>query len=213
MNFFSLFKRKILYKLKKKINIDHDNIDSSSLDKLLYHYGSDKSNIFKYTKEQGHGFSKYYQQHLDHLKHKEIKILEIGSYAGASASAFSKYFINSKIYCFDVNISKFIYNSKSIEVFGLDIKNEKKVIKTIDQIFVNKDDKYFDIIIDDGSHNLSDILIALKILFKFLDRGGIYIIEDYKYPNYYRYNKDVDDILIDKMLHKLKDKKKFSSKF
>ena len=55
-------------------------------------------------------------------------------------------------------------------------------------------------------------MIALKILFKFLDRGGIYIIEDYKYPNYYRYNKDVDDILIDKMLHKLKDKKKFSSK-
>ena len=42
-----------------------------------------------------------------------------------------------------MNISKFIYNSKSIEVFGLDIKNEKKVIRTIDQIFVNKNDKLF----------------------------------------------------------------------
>ena len=40
---------------------------------------------------------------------------------------------------------------------------------------------------------------------------GFYIIEDYKYPNYYRYNNDIDDILIDQMLDNLKRKKIFSS--
>ena len=92
MNFFSLFKRNILYKIKNKINIDLDNINRDTLDELFHYYGSDKANIFKKTQDQGHGFSGFYTQHLEHLKQREIKILEIGSYAGASASAFVKYF-------------------------------------------------------------------------------------------------------------------------
>ena len=39
-------------------------------------------------------------------------------------------------------------------------------------------DKELDIIIDDASHNLRDIIIAFSILFKKLKKGGIYIIED-----------------------------------
>ena len=44
---------------------------------------------------------------------------------------------------------------------------------------------FFDVIIDDGSHYLSDILYSLKTLFKYIEKGGLYIIEDYKHPNYY----------------------------
>ena len=50
--------------------------------------------------------------------------------------------------------------------------------------------KIFDIIIDDGSHkNLSDILFSIKYLFKILNKKGVYIIEDFKFPNYYKYNR------------------------
>ena len=35
----------------------------------------------------------------------------------------------------------------------------------------------------------------------------MYVIEDYKHPNYYTYNKDVNDILIDDLLSNLKNKK------
>ena len=84
MNFFSLFKRKILYKIKKKFNIDNDEINLSNLDELFKHYGSDKSN-------NGHGFSNFYIDYLKDLKDKDINILEIGSYAGSSAAAFTKY--------------------------------------------------------------------------------------------------------------------------
>ena len=72
MNFFSLFKRKILYKIKKKINIDLDGINKDTLDELLHYYGSDKANIFKKKQDQGHGFSGFYIQHLKHLKQREI---------------------------------------------------------------------------------------------------------------------------------------------
>ncbi len=212
MNFFSLFKRNILYKLKKKINIDLTNVNPSSLDKLFNHYGSDKANIFKKTQKQGHGFSKFYIENLKSFKQKKIKILEIGSYAGSSAAAFAKYFSNASIYCLDVNISKFIFSSKNIHVYGLDINNEKDLKKTLKIINLKSNSNYFDIIIDDGSHYLSDILFSIKMLFSYLKKGGLYVIEDFKHPNYYDYNKNIDHILVDHVLKNLKEKKFFSSK-
>ena len=98
MNFFSLFKRNIIYTLKKKISIDNDIVNNKSLDELFHHYGSDKANIFKKLNKKGHGYSNFYIKNLDNLKNKEINILEIGSYAGASAVAFAKYFTNANIF-------------------------------------------------------------------------------------------------------------------
>ena len=72
MNFFSLFKRSIIYKLKKKILIDNDNVSKQSLDELFHYYLSDKANIFKKTKKQGHGYSDFYTNQLDNLKKKKL---------------------------------------------------------------------------------------------------------------------------------------------
>ena len=211
MNFFSLLKRNLLYKLKKKISIDNHNIKKKSLDELFFQYGSDKANIFKPAEREGHGFSKFYINQLVSLKDKELNILELGSYAGASAAAFSKYFSNSKVFCFDINISNFKFTSKNIEVYGVDINNKSKILKILNKIFLNHKFKYFDLIIDDGSHKLSDILFSLKFFFEYLKIGGSYVIEDFKHPNYYEYNKDIDDILADKLLLKIKEKKFFHS--
>ena len=74
--------------------------------------------------------------------------------------------------------------SKNIHVFGIDIKNEKKVIKTLNKIFSIHQFNEFDIIIDDGSHNLSDILVSLKFFFQIHEKKRFFIIEDFKHPNY-----------------------------
>jgi len=211
LNFFSLFKRSILYKIKNKINIDLDNVNRDTLEELFHYYGSDKANIFKKTQDQGHGFSGFYTQHLKHLKQREIKILEIGSYAGASASAFVKYFTNSSVYCFDINISKFVFSSNNIHVYGLDINNENELKRILEKIKLESNSNFFDIIIDDGSHYLSNILFSLKTLFRYVKKGGIYVIEDFKHPNYYDYNRDIEHILVDQVLANLQEKKIFNS--
>jgi predicted O-methyltransferase YrrM len=211
LNFFSLFKRNLIYKFKKKINIDNDNVNANSLDSLFHYFGSDKSNIFKKTNDKGHGYSIYYKKKLDNLKEKKINILEIGSYSGASAAAFVKYFPNSNIYCFDINLTNFKYRSKRIHTFGIDINNEKKVIKTLNYICKNNNVSKFDIIIDDGSHNLSDILFGVKLLFSRVKEQGFYIIEDFKYPNYHNYNKNINHILVDELLENLINKRFFKS--
>jgi predicted O-methyltransferase YrrM len=213
LNFFSLFKRSILYKIKNKINIDLDDVNKDTLDELFHYYGSDKANIFKKTQNQGHGFSEFYTQHLKHLKQRKIKILEIGSYAGASASAFVKYFPNSKVYCFDINISKFIYYSKNIHVFGLNIKDKKKVEKILSKINSESNSNFFDVIIDDGSHYLSDILFSLNTLFRYVKKGGIYVIEDFNHYKYYSYLDDTSSVSlkIEEIFQHLKHKEIFES--
>ena len=211
MNYLSLFKRNLIYKLKKKIDVDKENLSSMSLDQLFYHYGSDKAEIFKLNKQRGHGYSKFYLKYLEKFKNNQLNILEIGSYSGASAAAFSKYLPNSKIFCLDINISKFKYTSKNIEVFGVDIKNKFKVIKILETIFFEKKIRNFDLIIDDGSHKLSEILHCINFFIKYLKSGGIFIIEDYMLPNYFKTNKDIDDILVDQLLLKLRNNEFFKS--
>jgi len=207
LNFFSLFKRNLIYKFKKKISIDIDNIKLNSLDELFHHYGSDKANIFKLIDKTGHGFSKFYEKKFEKFKDKKLNILEIGSYAGGSAAAFVKYFPNINIFCFDINISNFKYKSKNIHVFGIDINNKKKIDKLLQSIFLQYEFKDFDFVIDDGSHNLSDILYGLKTFFKHTKSKGLYVIEDFKHPNYYSYNNNINHIFVDEFLNNLLNKK------
>ena len=213
MNFFSLFKRNLIFKFKRKINIDDEIFDLNTLDELFHHYGSDKANVFNLDNSIGHGYSKFYTNELSNFKNKEINILELGSFAGASAAAFSKYFPKSRIFCFDINISNFKYASKQINVFGLDIANIKKVHSTISKIFDQEKIQGFDIIIDDGSHLLSDMLIGLSVLFDYLNSNGIYVIEDFRFPNYFKRNKNVNDILIDTLITKIQEKSYFKSNY
>ena len=211
MNFFSLFKRNLIFRFKKKISVDEDGIIPKSLDYLFHEYGSDKANIFKPIQKPGHGYSIFYEKKLEKYKNRNLNILEIGSYAGASAVAFTKFIPKSKIYCFDINIANFKYKSKNINVFGLDVNNHTKVEIIINKLFLEQNINHFDLIIDDGSHNLSDILISFKFFFKYLKNKGLYVIEDFMHPNYYDYNRDIDHILVDEFLENLKNKKTFSS--
>ena len=103
MNPFRQLKRFLIYKLRKKVDIDSSlkNFNDMSLDEIFAYFGSDKATISKtglaskisnQRKVTGHGYSKFYEEHLNIFKNKNIKILEIGSYSGASAASFVKYF-------------------------------------------------------------------------------------------------------------------------
>jgi len=207
LNLFSLFKRNLIYQFKNKIPIDDDNVKTHSLDELFHHYGSDKANLFIETQKKSHGYSIFYKKKLEKFKSLNTNILEIGSYSGASAAAFSKYLPKSNIFCFDINISNFKYKSNKIHVFGLDINDKNKVNKILNQIFLKFTIKEFDIIIDDGSHNLSDIFYGFQFFFKFLKKNGLYVVEDFKFPNYYNNNNDINHIFFDEFLKNLKNKK------
>ena len=53
-------------------------------------------------------------------------------------------------------------------------------------------------------------MISFKNFFKFVKKG-LFVIEDFKYPNYYNYNRNINHILVDELLDSLKNKKLFVS--
>jgi len=207
LNLRNLFNGKLYYYLKPKINIDNEkNHINANLENLFKQYGTDKANFI--DKKIAHGYTKFYLKHLNKLKKKKINILEIGSYSGASAAAFSKFFRKVKIFCLDINISHFKYQSKKIKVFALDACNKQEVDFFLKNNNINVNKNFFDIIIDDGSHKLIDILKGIKLFFSLLRSDGFYIIEDYKFDNTHNKN----EISIDKLKKKLFIKKNLSQK-
>ena len=212
MNFLSPYKRKIIYFFKKKINIDVDNQKKKlSLENLFIKYGSDKASFWRQKKNNGHGFTKFYLKYFKKIEKRKLNILEIGSYSGASAAAFAKFFIKSNIFCLDINISNFIFKSKKIKVFNLDATKKKDIDIFFKKINVNNLDAFFDIIIDDGSHKQIDILKSFRILFRNLKPGGLYVIEDYKYPNFFKHLSSNYEPKIDKLFNFINKKKLIKS--
>lgn len=207
MNLFSPYKRQLLYFLKNKINIDKEKNDKSlSLEDLFVKYGSDKASFWNKS-NNGHGYTKFYLKYFNRIRKKKLNILEVGSFSGASAAAFSKFFFNSNIYCLDINISNFKYKSKKIKVFGLDATNLKNIKTFLNKIDADQKNGFFDIIIDDGSHRLEDILKVFKLFFQYLKSNGFYVIEDFKHPNFYKHLNSKNEPKINKLIQSLKKKK------
>ena len=207
--------KKFLSNLKKKINIDKKDLTlDCSLDELFNYFGTDKGSMVNdpYTKGSkkihGHGFAKFYEKNLKRFKNKSFSMLEIGAWEGASTASFSKFFPMSKIYALDKNF-KFKYKSKRIKFFNCNVNNLKH-LNEFEKIF--KDYK-FSIIIDDGSHFLKDMIFSLKFFFKYLDKNGIFVIEDYNSPRYFKEldNSEGKELLINEILKKINEKIVFKS--
>jgi demethylmacrocin O-methyltransferase len=99
---------------------------------------------------------------------------------GASLRAWRDFFPNSIIYGLDINTEIF-FQEERIECLYTDQSSEKALLETINKIkTLNFSHNNFDIIIDDGSHIKNHMILSFNVLSNFLNKKGIYIIEDIK---------------------------------
>ena len=215
------FYKSIIFKFRKKTDLDLLSNDINNLNELFNYFGSDKGTnvINPYQKKKdyskikkiGHGYGYFYENHLKNLQNKKIKILEIGTWKGASAAAFYFYFKKAKIYCLDRNY-KLIYSSKRLKFFNCNTTSIKEIDSLNNILFENKENT-FEVIIDDGSHIYSDILRNLTFFFKKVKSGGYYIIEDFNHYRFYNELNDSDNSSLDihDILMHIVDKVQFDS--
>jgi cephalosporin hydroxylase len=106
---------------------------------------------------------------------RPIRILEIGTQNGGSLELWSKYFAKAKkvVGC-DINqdCARLRYDDPRISV----VIGNANVERTRKQILRACDS--FDIIIDDGSHQSSDVICSFAKYFPHLNDGGLYVVED-----------------------------------
>ena len=120
-----------------------------------------------------------YTTHLEQFRKKNINFLEIGIFQGRSLAMWNEYFENGNIYGIDINLTEFnIYKKELIEKYNAFEKKDVIVKQGNSSRHVLSFGVEFDFILDDGSHILNDQFRTYLNYFKFLKKGGLYIIED-----------------------------------
>lgn len=133
------------------------------ISEILGLYFTDKVNEHSYGPAYNELFAKFDRDAL-------LNILEVGIQRGGSLCAWREYFPNAKITGVDI-VDEVIpeYRKGDITYITSDIKNWAT-------------NQEFDIIIDDGSHQLEDILYVINEFSPKLKSGGLMIIEDVQSP-------------------------------
>lgn len=145
------------------------------LTEIANKYNTDKgTNSTCDNSGRGHGFTEFYYNYFKELNHPII--LEIGVWKGASIKMYNEFFNgNCEIYCIDIDPNRDVSNlGNNIHFFVVDQGDEEQLKKFVSKI----SDVKFDIILDDGSHQIYHQMLTYSIFRKLLKPNGMYIIED-----------------------------------
>lgn len=129
-------------------------------------HGSDKSSH--------HGYDRFYERHLGHLREAAFNLVEIGFAQGASARAWLDIFPNAHVIALDINAqADDPHRSPRCTVLTGDQDDPATLEMVLARI------QRAAVIIDDGSHVPSHQLKAFNAWFvDLLEPGGVYVIED-----------------------------------
>jgi hypothetical protein len=169
------------------------------LAELFKKYGTDKLTL---------GYAGFYEVLFAARRYEVTPLLEVGigtmipgacssmvgfgaeHYApGASLRAWRDYFPNAQIYGIDVQPDT-QFSEARISTMLCDSTDIGAVAQVLDN-------KSFNVIIDDGSHDNEDQLITLANLWSCLDRGGTYVIEDLTSPKIFENQDKLREIIGD----------------
>jgi len=132
-----------------------------------------------------HTYYRMYQHFLSPLRHKDIKMLEIGlgcnmGYGpGASVDIWDAFFTpGSEIWEAEYN-AKCVEKHKGSGKLGRvkAVTGDQEDPATLDR-WISETGGDFDFVIDDGGHQNSQILASFKKLWPIVKPGGLYFIED-----------------------------------
>lgn len=125
---------------------------------------------------------KFYENAFSLYQNKKISLLEIGISLGASLKLWREYFSNA-VNIVGIDNREYVLLDKYKNIEGVTYYFEDAYNPEI----VKKLPK-FNIIIDDGCHDLETQIQALQIYLPLLKKGGLYVIEDIQqqlYPDAY----------------------------
>ena len=112
----------------------------------------------------------YYNQKFTPLKDESFNLLEIGVQNGYSVSLWREFFSKAMIYAIDMNDCPVCRKFSNVKFYSVDGYCQT----TLDMF----EDNFFDIIIEDGPHNVESQIYATKEWTRKLKVGGVLAIED-----------------------------------
>jgi len=145
----------------------------NELTKIGKKHGTDKAGPNNYTEVS-------YYRLLKNKRNDKIKLLELGvGDTGASVKMWREFFPNAEITLFDpffITHPDVTVTKEELEALNINVV----VGNQLDKNDLSKLEAYgeYDIIIDDASHLSDGIQLSFAVLFPYLKKGGLYIVED-----------------------------------
>lgn len=141
-----------------------------------------------------HFYTPHYERHFQHLRDRELNVLEIGvggyedpRAGGESLRMWKEFFPRGRIFGIDIH-DKSPHDEDRIRTFRgsqVDRAFLERVVSEIGEL---------DLIIDDGSHINAHIIETFRILFPLLKQDGIYAVEDLQTSYWNGYGGDSFDL-------------------
>lgn len=119
----------------------------------------------------GQSYLHYYERHLENLRDKPIKLLEIGVLKGCSLRLWRDYFTLGDIHGLDQDPACKAHEGERITVHTGG-QAEAAVLQRLSNLGP------WDVIIDDGSHKVPHLITSYCSLFGQVKSGGFYVLED-----------------------------------
>lgn len=165
-------------------------------------YPSDKNSYHTYIED-------VYEEYLKPYRNKKINLLEIGVAWSGSIRLWRDYFKYANIFGVDNFSCGDSFRNKSLDLINGEVK-KVSIIEANAYLKETADNlPEFDIIIDDGPHNLYSQQMAIELYLPKLKSGGIMFIEDI--PVDFEYDLEEDDLelhpLISPLLNKIPNSK------
>jgi hypothetical protein len=140
------------------------------LSRLAIRHGSDKFG--------GHVYTPIYHRLFNHLRDRPIRLLEIGvggyttpEAGGSSLRMWADYFPAARIVGLDVHPKQLNISPRVTTIQGSQTNQDQ-----LRQVVAEHGP--FDIVIDDGSHQVDHVLASFRCLYPLLPTGGVYVVED-----------------------------------
>jgi hypothetical protein len=156
------------------------NENLPSLDSLAQKYETDRASVFTRTYGKPHGYAAHYDRLFTPLRDQPIRLLEIGAAGGEGIKMWLEYFPVAEVLGVDIVSRTNPWNTPG------ESSDPRYVFCQGDQGDTAFWDKFthfyggdgFDVIIDDGSHINTDIIVTFIALWPHVKPGGFYAIED-----------------------------------
>lgn len=120
-------------------------------------------------KGTAHSYIDTYSELFEPIREKVTNVLEIGCFYGHSLMMWREYFPNAFIESIEI-IPELCFEEERIKVYHGD-STDSFLASTFK-------DTHYDIIIDDGFHQIDNQINTFNLYFPKLKKEGIYIIED-----------------------------------
>jgi hypothetical protein len=163
--------------MKNKLLTIDSTLCTTTLCELGVEHPTDKSPINTNPSLHKHAYTAIYSLLFSSIRHKPIKLAEIGIYHNMSMCCWRKFFPQATLYGLEFN-KGFIdnavsHNLNNTHYSSIDVTNKYSILAAFDQLNTK-----LDIIIDDSTHQPLHQMNVIESCLGYLNSGGYLIIED-----------------------------------